>query len=156
MSDPKTTRRDETTHRRADFTPGAEVTLADGGTWFLRKPVVRFVPDDASESGFQTRLTIPGDGTFAALMKRRESLFGRDGGVTLGELAGVELRIASMMLLANYDLDAGALADLLQFGYDDDDPDGVELRRAVMGVADGIGPKPTAGGGGSPPTPAAA
>lgn len=156
MSDPKTTRRDESAHRRADFTPGAGVTLADGGIWFLRKPVVRFVADDASESGFQTRLTLPGDGEFAGLMRRRDALFASADEVTIGDLAAIELAAARLMLLANYALDGAALADLLQFGYDEDDPEGVEIRHAVMGVAEGRGPKPAAGGGGSPPTPATA
>lgn len=153
MSDP-TTKLDESAHRRADFTPGAAVILADGGTWYLRKPVVRFVPDDASEGGFQTRLTLPGDGEFASLVRLRDALFASADEITLGDLAKIELAIARLMLLANYDLDSRALADLLQFGYDDDDPEGVEIRHAVMGVAEGRGPKPAAGGGGSPPTPA--
>lgn len=154
MSDPKAKKLDESTHRRVDFTPGAVVTLADGQSWELRKPVVRFVTDDASESGFQTRLTLPGDGEFASLVRRRDALFASVDDITLGELAKIELAIARLMLLANYNLDNRNLGDLLQFGYDDDDPEGVEIRHAVMGVAEGRGPKPGAGGGGSPPTPA--
>jgi hypothetical protein len=154
MSDPKTTRLDESAHRRADFTTGRAVTLADGQEWQLRKPIVRFAPDDAAECGFQVRLSLPGDRTFADLSRRRESLFGPDGRATIGELAAAELAMGRLLLLANYDLTPDEVASLLQFSYDDDDPDGVELREAVMRVAEGRGPKPSPAGNAPSPTPA--
>jgi hypothetical protein len=52
---------DEESLRTPGFRPGVAVVLADGCAWQLPKPMVRFVPDDAHESGFQVRLSLEGD-----------------------------------------------------------------------------------------------
>lgn len=137
---------DEQALRRPDFVPGAPVVLADGQTYYLRRPVVRFVPDDTHESGFEVRLTLAGEDEFAALMKKREAAFESSEFVSVSEVAGAELRVGRMILLANYDLTPDQVASLLQFGYDAEaDPEGSEIRDAVMDVATGRGKKPEAG-----------
>jgi hypothetical protein len=134
---------DERALRRPDFVPGASVTLADGGEWQLRKPVIRFVPDDGHESGFQVRLTLAGECRYDDLMRRRDAAFGEAGTANLADLAGVELAIGRLLLLANYDLTPEQVATLLQFGYDEEsDPEGTAVRDAVIDVALGRGKKP--------------
>jgi hypothetical protein len=129
---------DEMDCRRPDFGAGTPVILADGQAWQLRRPVVRFVPDDGDERGYRTLLALPGDPRFADLAARREALFAAGGGARLAEVAGIELAIGKALLLANYDLTAVQVAELLQFGYDPDtDPEGAVLRDLVMDLAEG-------------------
>jgi hypothetical protein len=137
-------RLDERAHRREDFVPGAEVVLADGQPWQLRRPVIRFVPDDGHESGFQVRLTLAGECRYDDLMKRRDAAFGESGTANLADLAGVELAIGRLLLLSNYNLTPEQVAGLLQFGYDEEsDPEGAAVRDAVVEVALGRGKKPS-------------
>jgi hypothetical protein len=137
-------RLDERALRREDFVPGASVILADGGEWFLRRPVIRFVPDDSHESGFQVRLTLAGECRYDDLMRRRDAAFGEGGTANLADLAGVELAIGKLLLLSNYNLTPEQVATLLQFGYDEEsDPEGAALRDAVIDVALGRGKKPS-------------
>lgn len=139
-------RLDEASLRREDFVPGSPVTLADGQTWFLRRPVMRFVPDDTHESGFQVRLTLAGDSKYNDLMKRREAVFSTATSTAVVDIAGVELAIGRLLLLSNYDIDPAHLPSLLQFGYDaDSDPEGAALRDEVMDVAMGYGKKASPG-----------
>ena len=148
---------DEARLRRADFVPGSAVVLADGQEWQLRRPVVRFLPDDSTGSGFQSCLILGDDrDEFHALVKARDALFGGGATAPILKLAGPELKIGRAMLAANYDLTADQVRTLLQFAYDaEQDPVGAGIRDAVMEVAEGLGPKPGAGGDGSSPTPPA-
>lgn len=153
MSEPA--KLDERALRREDFVPGSPVVLADSQSWQLRRPVMRFVPDDTHESGFQVRLTLAGECRYDDLMKRRDAAFGDAGTANLADLVGVELAIGKLLLLSNYDLTPGQVADLLQFGYDEEsDPEGTAMRDAVVDVAMGRGKKPSPAGEGEPPTPA--
>ena len=130
---------DEKALRRPEFVPGSPVVLADGQRWELRRPIVRFVPAD-NANGFETRLKLDDDGTFARQLAAMEA-------AETG-LASVvaQLAIGRTLLVANYDLTDSQVGDLLQFGYDDSDPAGVAIRDAVMDVVWGNGPKPSAAG----------
>jgi hypothetical protein len=145
---------DEKALRRPDFVPGSPVTLADGQIWFLRRPVMRFVPNDDHESGFDVRLSLDGDTLYNDLMARRVAAFGETGFADLASLVPVELAIGKLLLLVNYDLTPAQLADLLQFGYDaDEDPEGMAIRDDVIAVAQGRGKKPSPAGDVAPPSP---
>jgi hypothetical protein len=144
--------------------PGAEVTMADGQVWHLRKPLGRFTLDDGPR-GYRTVFKLPGDDHFAEKMARLDACheFNREvGDLPEAErvdawsarpdlhLAPAELAVAAALLLANYDLTRAEAASLLEFGYDpDEDPEGFALREAVLGVAYGHAPKPRAGGSAS-------
>jgi hypothetical protein len=135
---------DEQALRRPEFEDGAPVVLADGQEWRLPRPRVRLVPDD-SDRGFKLRLALPADeGRFQTLM---DTLDAATEGV---DLMRAELAVARHLLLLNYDLTPAQVADLLQFSYRDDDPEGAAIREAVMGVAYGNAPKPSDGGTESP------
>lgn len=130
--------------RRPKFEDGAPVVLADGQEWRLPRPRVRLVPDD-SDLGFKVRVAVPGDdGRFQELM---DAL---DDPASNRPAAARELAVARHLLLLNYDLTPAQVADLLQFGYHDNDPEGMAIREAVMGVAFGNGPKPSDAGTESP------
>ena len=139
---------DEPSRRRPDFAEGVAVTLADGQPWQLRRPIVRFVPAD-NAVGYEVCLSLAeGDG-FGAAMAAYEAC--GDG----PEVIGAELRLARLVLAANYDLTTPEVASLLQFGYSEADPDGVRIRDEVMAVVLGRDPKSPAGGDGSAPMPPA-
>lgn len=145
----------EEEHRRPDFVPGSPVQLADGQIWQLRRPLVRFVPDDSNDSGFQVRLTLAGTDQYPALIKEFESFNdGGDRAISQGDIAKTELAIGRLLLTSNYNLTSDQIADLLQIGFDEeDDPEGCAIRGAILRVAFGNGPKLAAGGEESPPTP---
>jgi hypothetical protein len=144
----------EKERRRPDFVPGAPVTLADGQVWELRRPVIRFIPDDNHASGFQVRLSLGADNRFGELIAQRDAAFGGEGTAEITAIVGIELALARLMLLANYDLTAEQVGTLLQFGYDEEaDPEGAALRDAVLDVAFGRGPKPPPGGTAPSPMP---
>ena len=130
--------------RRPEFEDGAPVTLADGQEWRLPRPRVRLVPDE-SDMGFKVRVACPGDnGRFQELM---DALDAATDGV---DLMRAELAVGRHLLCLNYDLTPAQVADLLQFSYRDDDPEGMAIREAVMGVAFGNGPKRSDAGTESP------
>lgn len=129
---------DEGALRTPGFRDGVPVVLADGFAWQLPKPLVRFAPDDAHESGFQVRLSLAGDGGAWV-----EALALHEAAEAGADLVKAELALGRALLLANYALTPGRLAELLQFGYDeDDDPEGCRIRAEVLAVAGGSGPKP--------------
>lgn len=132
---------DETSLRRPDFAGGTPVRLADGRDWTLPRPRVRFVPDDGP-TGFATCLALAGADDYQALL---DAAAAAEAGP---DVIRTELALGRRLLLANYDLTPGQVADLLQFGYDEAaDPEAAALREAVTGVAFGRGPKPSAAGG---------
>jgi hypothetical protein len=130
---------DEFELRTPGFRPGVAVVLADGCAWQLPKPMVRFTPDDAHESGFQVRLSLAGDAGNAAWTKALALHEAADAGP---DLVRAELALGRALLLANYALTPERLAAVLQFGYDDDDAEGCRIRAEVLAVAGGLGPKP--------------
>jgi hypothetical protein len=131
-------RLDEQSLRRPNFVPGVPVFLGDGQQWELRKPLVRFVPDDNSPTGFATVLTIADDGTFQGLIDKHRISHESDGEKDVDVFIATELAIGRALLLANYDLTPPQVALLLQFGYDkENDPEGVAIRSDVMAVARG-------------------
>lgn len=135
--------------RRPTFAPGRVVVLADGQGWNLPLPRVRLVPSD-NEAGFETFITPKSLGVDYG------KLLDAYGELKEGDLVIVaELRLAAALLLANYSLTKEQVAEVMQFAYRDDDPEGARIREEVMDVALGRGPKAPAAGGGSSPTPAA-
>jgi hypothetical protein len=139
---------DERTSRREDFVEGALLLLADGQEWHFRQPVLRFHRDDCHLSGFQVRLSLPGDKRFAELMARRRVVIEAESeqGATIADIVGIELAIAEMLLLANYSLSPEQVCDLIQFSYDDEnDPEGSAIRDGCMEIAEGRGKKRTPG-----------
>ena len=132
---------DEESLRRPDFVDGEPVVLADGQTWYLRRPVVRFAPAE-NEAGFQVCLSLAGDDGFGALTEAYER-------VSEGtDLVRAELALGRAVLLANYDLTPAQFGLLLRFGYSEDDPEGSRLRDDVMAVATGRGKGRSDAGGG--------
>lgn len=143
---------DEKASRRPEFVEGVPIILADGQPWHLRKPLVRFVPSDTSESGFTLCLTLAGDDGFTALAAKRDAVFA-EGDATIGDIAGIELALGRALLRANYDLSATQVASLIQFSYDREaDPDGWGIRDQVMDVVMGRSdPKARTGSATDPP-----
>lgn len=127
------------------FEEGTPVKLADGQEWQFPKPRVRLVPAN-NDQGWKTVLVRPDGGVFVGLMSKYEAL-GEDS--TIASMASLELAVAKHLLLANYELSEDQVGQLLQFGYDEKaDPEGSEIRQAVMGVVFGYSaPKPSAVGG---------
>jgi hypothetical protein len=123
---------DEVTLRRPDFVEGEPVVLADGQTWQLRRPLVRFTPAE-TDSGFAVVLSLNNDPQYGALYRRYEAV--EPGCPVMAE----SLALARAVLLANYDLTADQVGELLQFGASDDDPEGWRIREEVMAVCLGMG-----------------
>jgi hypothetical protein len=146
---------DETELRRPEFEDGTPVVLADGREWTLAKPRVRWVPD-GSDRGCKVVLSRPDGGAFSRLTAEYDALWATGEPVAYHDLARVELGLGRALLLANYDLTDEQVGGLLQFSYDrEGDPEGARIREEVTDVAFGVGPKPSAAGGGSPSSPTA-
>lgn len=153
---------DEKSRRKPCFNESRShpVVLADGQTWWLRKPVFRVVSGDGP-GGVEQGLTLPGV-DFAAARKRLHEaielslrLEGAAEGDAAAEwaahpdlyLPAAQMELGRCLLGANYDLEPAEYGQLLQFGYDEDeDPEGCAILDAVMGVARGDAPKPKNGG----------
>ena len=140
---------DEISARRPDFVPGEPVLLADGQEWQLRRPVVEFAPAD-NDAGFTVHLTLDDDGSFGAALDAIEAM---DDTASMSALVVLELKVARMVLLANYDLTPVQVGTLLRFGYDGGRA--AKLREDVMDVVWGRGPKRSAAGDDAPSTPPA-
>ena len=140
---------DEMSARRPDFVPGEPVLLADGQEWQLRRPVVEFAPAD-NDAGFTVHLTLDDDGSFGAALDAIEAM---DDTASMSALVVLELKVARMVLLANYDLTPVQVGTLLRFGYDGGRA--AKLREDVMDVVWGRGPKRSAAGDDAPSTPPA-
>lgn len=156
---------DENARRRGDFAGGAPVVLADGQVWYLAKPRVRLTPDDAD--GFRVILTLAADDGYQQLYDRWESARKRikehrdltqvaEEALAAGDEAAafpepihrrdtpaaMEIQMGRALLLRNYDLTRDEVDQVLQFGYDDDDPEGKRIMEEVVSLAIGSGPKP--------------
>jgi hypothetical protein len=134
-------RLDEKALRRETFVEGEPVVLADGQTWELRRPVVRFARAN-NDVGVRRVLKLVGDDSFESLCAAYEAC---EPGL---DLVRRELALGEAVLLANYDLTLDQVTQLLQFGYDDRDADGSRVRDDVLGVVTGRGKKLSAGGAG--------
>lgn len=143
----------ESSCRRPTFREGVAVVLADGQTWQLRRPMVRFVPSD-NEAGYETCLDLDGFDGFGDLLESYEQLMGGSGTITVSEAARRELALGRAILVANYDLTLRQVGQLLKFSYDEDDVEGSRIRSDVLAVATGNDPKRSAAGDGSSVSPA--
>ena len=130
---------DEVALRRPDFREGAPVVMADGQTWQLARPLMRFVPAD-NDTGFEVRCRLDDDGAFGTAFAAYEAAEAGADVIKTG------LALGRALLLANYSLTPGQLADVLQFGTGDDE-EGRRIMDETIAVALGNGPKPSDGGG---------
>jgi hypothetical protein len=119
----------EAERRRADFLGGVPVVMADGQTWYVPQPRVRFVPDP--EHGARMVPSLPGVDDLAALTDP----FG-GGRLTIAD----HLRLGAAVLRLNYDLTDAELAGVLQMGFD-----GVRIKEQVIDAALGNAPKAGSG-----------
>jgi len=127
--------------RREDFVEGTPVVLADGQAWSLRQPIVRFKPSRSSPSGFRTCLRLASVDDYQDLVDAYQALFTESSTAKVHELARRELAIATALLMGNYDLSEEQVESLLEFSYDEGDPEGNRIREEVMACAFGQGPK---------------
>lgn len=127
--------------RRADFAGGTPVVMADGGTWFLARPLVRFTPTDGDGFRAVMNMDLAGD-DYQDLLDAVEASGSEDAAPQ--DRVKAELAVGKAVLLRNYDLDAKELGRVLQFGFTESDPVGLAIREAVLDVAFGItSPKPS-------------
>jgi len=143
----------ESACRRPTFREGVPVVLADGQSWQLRRPMVRFVPSD-NEAGYETCLELSGSDGFGDLLESYEELMDGSRQITIAEAARRELALGRAILVANYDLTLRQVGQLLKFSYDEDDEEGSRIRSDVMAVATGNDPKRLAAGDESSASPA--
>ena len=97
---------DEVTLRRPDFVEGEPVVLADGQTWQLRRPLVRFTPAD-TDSGFAVVLSLNNDPQYGSLYRRYEAV--EPGSPVMAE----SLALPRAVLLANYELTPEQVGELI-------------------------------------------
>lgn len=130
---------DEKALRSPVFTSGVPIRLCDGQDWMFPVPRVRFVIDDANEDGFDTAYAFDGEpsiGHKAAL----DALDSASGGVAI---VRATFLIAKSLLMRNYILTPSQLASLVQLSYGENaEPELVDMKDAIMGVAYGRTPKP--------------
>jgi len=125
--------------KRPDFTPGREITLADGQKWTFPLPVIELVPDD-NDAGFKI-LAAAGEGDEYGRLYNR--WYESD---DLIESVGAILGMARILLRRNYALETADLARILRVSLCEWDEDGKAMFNAVRDVCTGRGPKPSAAG----------
>jgi hypothetical protein len=126
---------DEKSLRKAGFSEGIKITLADGQEWTLPKPRIRFMPRIVDG-----KVEIGGGLSFGPEFDDKlDILFG----VALAEPSErlrVKFEVAVRLLAANYDLKPENFAELIVLEPGDlaSDERWVQLCEAMMGIA----PKP--------------
>lgn len=130
--------------RRADFFDQAAsepLRLADGQTWWLRRPrlLTRVAVEPGTGRAYSRRAPRAGD-VLAPYPDVLDDL-ARDRGDFLANV----VTLALVLLRENYDLPDEAVPDL--FAFDESDPENVAMWRELGRIVQGIGgPKPRAGG----------
>lgn len=136
---------DEPALRREGFTEGTEITLGDGQEWTFPRPWIRLFPVLDPATG---KTTVSGGKGFgpehAAKLVRYLDLDADEEGEALERLT-LRFEMAAALLLKNYDLSPGDIADLLVL--DESRPETCEawgeIDRVLMGFE---APKPSAAG----------
>ena len=106
---------DEKALRRPGFTEGHRVMLADGQEWTFPRPMVRFFPAKAAE-----KVVMGAEyGHDAEYETLRDELIEVDA-TDVYNATRLQVQIAGLLLLANYDLDNKQLRALLPLIPDDD------------------------------------
>ncbi len=127
---------DEKRLRKAEFTSGNVVTLADGQEWTLPKPRLRFVPRI-----IDGRVEIGGGPSFGPEFDDKlDILFGVTD-ADPSERLRIKFEVAVRLLAANYDLSPQNFAELvvLEPGDTASEKRWEQLSDAMMGIA----PKPS-------------
>ena len=127
---------DELALRKPGFSPGYQVTLADGQDWTFPKPRIRFRP----KIGTDGRVEVGGGPSFGPEFDGSlDVLFGVTEAEPFERLR-VKFEVAVRLLSANYDLTPDQVGDLLVMepGEPASDQRWEELTRITMGIA----PKP--------------
>lgn len=107
---------DERSLRRPGFTPGPEVTLGDGGRWFLPPPTLRLFPIRGEDG----RIEVGGGPSFGSDYESlMDELADCDPSDATARLT-IQFRMATLLLLRNYDLTDRDLRDLLLIDAEDD------------------------------------
>jgi len=131
--------RDEKSLRRAGFTEGSPVTLADGQAWTFPRPRLRLRPKIVDGG----RVEIAGDRTFGPEFDSKlDVLFSAsDDGSGGWDRLAVEFELVVKLLLANYDLAPVDVEELLVMepGEPSSDARWAELEDVVLGAS----PKPS-------------
>lgn len=128
---------DEKALRRESFTEGHKVTLADGQEWTFPKPILRFFPARTEDGR-----TIMGaeHGYDQAYEGLRDELI-EVASVDVYNSTRIQVEIAGLLLLRNYDLSNKHLRTLLPLIPDDDAND--EMWANLVPVIMANPPKPT-------------
>jgi hypothetical protein len=130
--------------QRKDFVGGPSVVLLDGNPWSFCRPLSHFRMND---DGLTTRREWNLGTKYDELMLELEASSGMS--MPVAQVIAIELRVAAMMLMRNYDLTWAEFGDLVRFaGGTTGDPEGMRLRDEIMNVAFGLSevPKPLSDG----------
>ena len=131
---------DEQALRRPEFTEGYRVTLGDGQEWTFPKPTLRFFPRKAADGSIGMGGGFGHDAEYQAL---RDELIETDDENGY-DLMRIQVSIAALLLLKNYDLTNDHLSMLLPLVPGDDANE--EMWSNLMPVMMASPPKPLADG----------
>lgn len=140
-----TARIEEQARRRPGFRADVPVVLADGQTWYLRKPSVVIGRKSGPEGNdFQTRPSF-GPAYWEKLQAFFDAVEFAEDDVKRGIVAQLDLCIA--LLQANYDLADAEADELVLFDFSEDpDPVAAERRRVMLDTATGFQKKTSEAG----------
>ena len=127
---------DEKALRKAEFSEGHKVVLADGQEWTLPKPRIRFKPRIVDG-----KVEIGGGPSFGPEFDHKLDILFGIAEADPAERLRVKFEIAVRLLLANYELTPDNFAELivLEPGDPESDDRWEQLGNAMMGIA----PKPS-------------
>jgi hypothetical protein len=136
--------------RRAEFSEGTRIRLADGQEWTFPKPWIRLFPRRGQDGKIDVGGGLTFGSTFNELLDEYVEL---DEDKVIPKV-GVQFRMACLLLVQNYDLSDKQLEQLLIFEPDNDDNLAM-WRDELLPLLLGIAPKPSADGSATPSSPTA-
>ena len=136
--------------RRAEFSEGRKIVLADGQEWTFPKPWIRLFP----RRGDDGKVAMGGGLTFGSTYNELLDEYAEtDDDDIFGKIT-VQFRMASLLLVQNYDLTDKHLESLLVLEPDNDDNNEM-WRDELLPLLLGYAPKPSADGSAIPSSPTA-
>jgi hypothetical protein len=136
--------------RRAEFSEGRKIRLADGQEWTVPKPWLRFY----AKRGNDGKIGLGGGMTWGSDYNVLLDEYAESGDDDFYERLTVQFRMASLLLLQNYDLTDKQLESLLVLEPDNEDNRAM-WQDDILPLVLGIAPKPSADGSATPSSPTA-
>lgn len=138
--------------RRAEFSEGTRIRLADGQEWTFPKPWIRLFPRRGQDGKFGIGGGLTFGSAYNDLLDEYAEAEGDD--EEIFARITIQFRMACLLLVQNYDLTDKQLEQLLILEPDEEDNQAM-WRDEILPLLLGLAPKPSADGSATPSSPTA-